>query len=170
MKTYSCPKLLLATVCGLGCIFACFAWRATVDESTFLARKTLYTLAAMTFIVGSALFFSIKKWGKGPPFYGIKNNLKVFAGSLLMAIFFSYILVITVVWLIPGTITTYSAPYVFSGSGRHSCSGADVDDPDLNRRIKVCEPVGNYFGRGTMVVTKRSNALGMTVIYAATKE
>lgn len=86
-----------------------------------------------------------------------------------MAIFFSYILVITVVWLIPGTITTYSAPYVFSGSGRYSCSGADVDDPDLNRRIKVCEPVGNYFGRGTMVVTKRSNALGMTVVYAATK-
>ena len=170
MKTYSYPKLLSATVCGLGFIFACFAWRSTIDESTFLAQKTLYTLAAMTFIVGSALFFSIKKWGKGPPFYGIKNNLKMYAGALLMAIFFSYILVITVVWLTPGTITTYSAPYVFSGSGRYECRGADVDDPDLHRRIKVCEPVGNYFGRGILVITKRSNTLGMTVVYAATKE
>ncbi|PEI06039.1 hypothetical protein CRM79_01990 [Pantoea agglomerans] len=56
------------------------------------------------------------------------------------------------------------------GGSRNSCSGVDVYDPDLQRRIKVCEPVSNYFGGGMLCVTKRSNAAGITIINAILKD
>ena len=98
----------------------------------------------------------------------IKDNIKLYAGSVLIIALLGYMLVSTVVWLLPGTLSTYTAAYEFSARTRHGCSGANVDDPDLKRRIKVCEPAGNYFSRGTLNVTKRSNAMGMTVLHAAT--
>ncbi|WP_256843865.1 MULTISPECIES: hypothetical protein [unclassified Pantoea] len=98
------------------------------------------------------------------------NNIKLFAGSVLLMAFFSYMLLTTVIWLLPGTLSKYTAYSEFSGGGRHDCSGVEVNDPDLQRRIKVCEPVGNYFAGGTVHVTKRSNAAGMSIVNAKIKE
>lgn len=94
---------------------------------------------------GLSIFLIIKKWGKGEAVNGILNNIKLFAGSVLLVTFFSYMLLTTVIWLLPGTLSNYTAYSEFSGGGRHDCSGVEVNDPDLQRRIKVCEPVGNYF-------------------------
>lgn len=115
-------------------------------------------------------FLIIKKWGKGEPVKGMMNNIKLFAGAVLMVIFLGYMLLTTLVWLLPGTISTYTAYSEFSAGSRNSCSGVDVNDPDLQRRIKVCEPAGNYFGGGMLSVTKRSNAAGMTIVNSVLKD
>ncbi len=49
-----------------------------------------------------------------------------------------------------------------------SCSGADVDDPDLGTNIRICYPEGNYEYNNTIYVEKRSNLLGAVVTYART--
>ncbi|MCX8959073.1 hypothetical protein EHW65_18100 [Erwinia psidii] len=166
MKTRASPQLLSATVVGLCCIFAFFAWRYQIEQSTFLTRRVLHTLLVAGFILGLCLAFIIKKWGKGERIQGIMENIKLCAGTILIVGFFCYILITTVVWLLPGTMSTYSATSDFSSRTRYGCSGAYVDDPDLNRRIKICDPVGYYFDGRTLRVTKRSNALGMTIVYA----
>lgn len=168
MKTYSYPRLLLATTSVLGCIFAFIAWRSVIDHSTFLTRQTLHMLLVADLILSSAFYWGVKKWGKAQQIQGILDNLKIWVGAVLIVALCSYLLVSTAVWLIPGRISTYSAAYVFSAGSRNNCSGAYVDDPDLKRRIKVCEPVGNYFSNGTLNVIKRTNALGMTIVSAET--
>ncbi|MDU4941938.1 MAG: hypothetical protein E6X23_10395 [Mixta calida] len=169
MNTLSYPRLLLATTGGLGCIFAFFAWHNTINQSTFLARKTLHMLLVAGLILGLCLSFCIKKRDKDKRIHGIMSNIKLYAGSVLIVAIFSYILLSTVVWLLPGTTSTYTATSEYSARSRNDCSGAYVDDPDLKRRIKVCEPAGDYFDGSTLRVTKRSNALGMTVVHAVIK-
>lgn len=169
MKIPSYPRLLLITTAVLACMFAIVAWHNEIDQTTYLARPTIYALLVSSLFLGLFLLASIKKWGKGRKIQGITDNIKLYAGSVLIIALLGYMLVSTVVWLLPGTLSTYTAAYEFSARTRNGCSGATVNDPDLKRRIKACEPAGNYFSTGTLYVTKRSNALGMTVMYAATK-
>lgn len=169
MEKYSYSSLFLLTTGVLGCIFAFFAWHSEINQSTFLARQTLHTLLVASVLPGLCLSFFIKKWGKGKKIHGIIDNLKLCAGSVLIVLILSYILISTLVWIIPGTTSTYIATSEFSARSRNGCSGAYVDDPDLNRRIKVCDPAGYYFQGGPLRVTKRSNALGMTIVNAAAK-
>lgn len=169
MKIPSYPRLLLTTTAVLACMLAIVAWHYEIDQTTYLTRPTIYTLHVSSLFLGLCLLVCIRKWGKGRKIQGIKDNIKLYAGSVLIIALLGYMLVSTVVWLLPGTLSTYTAAYEFSARTRNGCSGANVDDPDLKRRIKVCEPAGNYFGRGTLNVTKRSNAMGMTVLYAATQ-
>jgi len=169
MKSYSYTTLLLATTGVLGCVFAFFIWRDKLDHSTFLANQTVRALFVGSLVLGLCLSGSIKKWGKGKQIHGFTDNIKLVAGTVLIAYFIIYALLITLTWMLPGKMSTYTSRYEFSARSRNSCSGADVDDPDLKRRIKVCEPAGNYFYRGNIRVTKRSNFLGMTVVYATTE-
>jgi len=170
MKTYSTTRLALIITGTLGCIFTFFVWRNEIERTTFLTQSTLNALGYAILPPGLSGFLMIKKWGKVKPVTGMKNNLKLLAGSLLLIGFCSYIVLTTVVWLIPGTVSSYTAKGEFSGGGRNSCSGVDVDDPDLQRRIKVCEPEGYYFAGGTVGVIKRSNAAGMVIVNAVIKE
>lgn len=169
MKIPSYPHLLLTTTAVLACMFAIVTWHYEIDQTTYLTRPTIYALLDSSLFLGLCLLVCIKKLGKGRQMQGIKDNIKLYAGSVLIIALPGYMLVSTVVWLLPGTLSTYTAAYKFSASTRHGCSGAHIEDPDLKRRIKVCEPSGNYFSGGTLNVTKRSNALGMTVMYAATQ-
>lgn len=144
MNTYSTRRFALLITGVLGCLFTFFVWRNEIDRNTFLTQPVLDALWCAVLPLGLALFFIIKKWGKGEAVNGIMNNIKLFAGSVLLMAFFSYMLLTTVIWLLPGTLSKYTAYSEFSGGGRHDCSGVEVNDPDLQRRIKVCEPVGNY--------------------------
>jgi len=167
MKSYSTALIIIA---ALGCILIFFVWRNEIDRNTFLAEPVLDALWFAVLPLGLALFMIIKKWGKGESVNGIKDNAKLLGGSVLIMTFFSYMLLTTVIWLLPGTLSTYTAYSEFSGGGRNDCSGVEVNDPDLQRRIKVCEPVGNYFAGGTVRVTKRSNAAGMSIVNAIIKD
>ncbi|WP_337024755.1 MULTISPECIES: hypothetical protein [unclassified Pantoea] len=169
MKSCSYTTLLLATTVLLGCVFAFFIWRDEVHQTTFLAKQTVRALFVASLVLGLCLSGSIKKWGKGKQIHGVTDNIKLVAGTVLVAYFIIYALLITLTWMLPGKMSTYTSSYEYSARSRNSCSGVDVDDPDLKRQIKVCEPAGNYYYRGNIRVTKRSNVLGMTVVYATTE-
>lgn len=170
MNNYSTRRFALTISGVLGCIFTFFVWRNEIDRTTFLTQPVLNALWCAVLPLGLSIFLIIKKWGKGEAVNGKMNNIKLFAGSVLLVTFFSYMLLTTVIWLLPGTLSKYTAYSEFSGGGRNDCSGVEVNDPDLQRRIKVCEPVGNYFAGGTVRVTKRSNAAGMSIVNAKIKE
>lgn len=170
MNSCSTPRLALIITSALGCIFIFFVWLNEIERTTFLAQPILKVLWCAVLPLGLSVFLIIKKWGKGEAVTGMMNNIKLFAGAVLMVIFLSYMLLTTVVWLLPGTTSTYTAYSEFSGGSRNSCSGVEVNDPDLQRRIKVCEPAGNYFSGGMLRVTKRSNAAGMTIINAILRD
>lgn len=108
-----------------------FVWRNEIDRNTFLTQSTLDALWSAVLPLGLSIFLIIKKWGKGEAVNGILNNIKLFAGSVLLVTFFSYMLLTTVIWLLPGTLSNYTAYSEFSGGGRHDCSGVEVNDPDL---------------------------------------
>lgn len=169
MNSWTYPRLLLVTTGVLGAIFTFLVWQKEIDRFTFLAQCTLHMLLVVGLILGFCLSFSIRKWGNGKRVHGIIDNLKLFVGSVLIVLFFGYILLSTAVWLLPGAISTYTATSEFSARSRNDCSGAYVDDPDLKRRIKVCEPAGYYVDGATLRVSKRSNALGMTIVSAVIK-
>lgn len=89
-----------------------------------------------------------------------------FSGSVM--VLFSVITVMAITWFIPGVPSSYTAPYTYSTGSSKSCSGADVDDPDLGTNIRICYPEGNYEYNNTIYVEKRSNLLGAVVTYART--
>ena len=67
---------------------------------------------------------------------------------------------------LPGEDSFYSAPYEYSRGSSKSCSGAFVDDPDLQKTIFICYPYGDYQDGNVIYVKKRVNALGAVVTYA----
>ena len=64
----------------------------------------------------------------------------------------------------PGEESYSSAAFTYVGGGRNDCSGAEVYDPDLQKEVRVCHPIGDYYDEGTLVVHKRTNTLGAVML------
>lgn len=62
-----------------------------------------------------------------------------------------------------------SKPYRYESSTRHTCSGAEVYEPELKKEIRICNPQGNVYSDTTLYVEKRSNATGIVVLWAITR-
>lgn len=45
-----------------------------------------------------------------------------------------FTLLVTLIYFLPGEDSFYSAPYEYSRGSSKSCSGAFVDDPDLQKQ------------------------------------
>ena len=69
---------------------------------------------------------------------------------------------------LPGETSSYVAPYRYTSGSSKSCSGAEVDDPDLHENIRICYPYGNYEYDNIIYVEKKINILGAVVTYAQT--
>lgn len=67
-----------------------------------------------------------------------------------------------------GETSSYVAPYRYTSGSSKSCSGAEVDDPDLHENIRICYPYGNYEYDNIIYVEKKINILGAVVTYAQT--
>ncbi|WP_036626053.1 hypothetical protein [Pantoea sp. AS-PWVM4] len=169
MMTSSYPKLFSLTLIVLGCIFGFFTWQYEIDRETFLRPLTIRNMLLSSLLLAVPLLFAMIKWGTGAKPHTAKDYIKLYSGVVLLLCMVSYFLLTTLTWLLPGQISTYSTPYEYDSAGRHSCSGARLYDPDLEEKIKVCYPAGNVYGGNVITITKRSNALGMTVIHAVTK-
>lgn len=168
MGKASYPKLFAITLAALACIFIFFFWRYEIEPETFLNSSTIRFMIVFSLLFAVVLSFAQIKWGKGPKLHTLKDYLKLYAGMILVLAMFCYVLLTTLTWLLPGQLSTYSSLYEYSSSGRHSCSGASLYDPDLDTKIKVCHPNGNLFGDKTILITKRTNQLGMVVTHAVT--
>lgn len=167
MKKYSYPFLFSATIAFLGLVYGVMWWHREVYRITFLSVSTTRYMIVAAMIL--ALFISIYAIGRG----AVKSNkhidyLKFYGGACIVLFFVFAMALITMTYLLPGPVVTYTAAYSYAEGSRKSCAGADVDDPDLGTNIRICHPAGNYAFDNEIFVEKRNNALGSVVMYAMT--
>ncbi|WP_368536938.1 hypothetical protein [Enterobacter hormaechei] len=167
MKKDSYPYLISVTVFFLGAVFLLIWWKVTIYRETFLNPVTsryviLGSLAVSFFISIFMVSKGVVKDGK------ISAYLKLFCGVSILMVMFSVVAVMTITYFLPGVYSSYTASYTYASGSSKSCSGADVDDPELETNIRICYPDGNYEYNDDVYVEKRSNILGAVVTHAVT--
>ena len=170
MKKDSYPYLICMTVSGLIFIFLFFWWRADIYRVTFLNQSIshYYILFSMGIAFLLSLFWVKKGIVKQRGWKSLSAYLKVYAGMCIFAGFFLIIPLTTLTYFLPGETSSYVAPYRYTSGSSKSCSGAEVDDPDLHENIRICSPYGNYEYDNIIYVEKKINILGAVVTYAQT--
>lgn len=170
MKKDSYPYLICMTVSGLIFIFLFFWWRADIYRVTFLNQSIshYYILFSMGIAFLLSLFWVKKGIVKQRGWKSLSAYLKVYAGMCIFAGFFLIIPLTTLTYFLPGETSSYVAPYRYTSGSSKSCSGAEVDDPDLHENIRICYPYGNYEYDNIIYVEKKINILGAVVTYAQT--
>lgn len=166
----SYPYLICMTVSGLIFIFLFFWWRADIYRVTFLNQSIshYYILFSMGIAFLLSLFWVKKGIVKQSGWKSLSAYLKVYAGMCIFAGFFLIIPLTTLTYFLPGETSSYVAPYRYTSGSSKSCSGAEVDDPDLHENIRICYPYGNYEYDNIIYVEKKINTLGAVVTYAQT--
>ncbi|MBY7414716.1 hypothetical protein ACLEYA_07730 [Escherichia marmotae] len=170
MKKDSYPYLICMTVSGLIFIFLFFWWRADIYRVTFLNQSIshYYILFSMGIAFLLSLFWVKKGIVKQSGWKSLSAYLKVYAGMCIFAGFFLIIPLTTLTYFLPGETSSYVAPYRYTSGSSKSCSGAEVDDPDLHENILICYPYGNYEYDNIIYVEKKINTLGAVVTYTQT--
>ena len=170
MKKDSYPYLICMTVSGLIFIFLFFWWRADIYRVTFLNQSIshYYILFSMGIAFLLSLFWVKKGIVKQRGWKSLSAYLKVYAGMCIFAGFFLIIPLTTLTYFLPGETSSYVAPYRYTSGSSKSCSGAEVDDPDLHENIRICYPYRNYEYDNIIYVEKKINILGAVVTYAQT--
>ncbi|MGV6041790.1 hypothetical protein ACVN37_21965 [Escherichia coli] len=170
MKKDSYPYLICMTVSGLIFIFLFFWWRADIYRVTFLNQSIshYYILFSMGIAFLLSLFWVKKGIVKQSGWKSLSAYLKVYAGMCIFAGFFLIIPLTTLTYFLPGETSSYVAPYRYTSGSSKSCSGAEVDAPDLHENIRICYPYGNYEYDNIIYVEKKINILGAVVTYAQT--
>lgn len=97
---------------------------------------------------------------------GFGAYLKFYSGVCLLTWIALFIPLVTLIYFLPGEESLYSAPYEYAPGGSKSCPGADVNDPDLQKNIRICHPYGDYVDGDVIYVKKRLNVLGAVVTCA----
>lgn len=158
------------TVSGLIFIFLFFWWRADIYRVTFLNQSIshYYILFSMGIAFLLSLFWVKKGIVKQSGWKSLSAYLKVYAGMCIFSGFFLIIPLTTLTYFLPGETSSYVAPYRYTSGSSKSCSGAEVDDPDLHENIRICYPYGNYEYDNIIYVEKKINTLGAVVTYAQT--
>lgn len=167
MKKYSYPYLFTLAIGVLAAIFGFIVWRNAVYRTTFLSHSVFkYTLNAALATTVFVCFALRKRFAAN--ISKRTDYLKAYGGIAVMMILIFIALLTTVTWLLPGVESAYIAPYKYSAGDSRNCRAAKVYDRDLNEEIRICEPSGHFPSGNTIRVIKRTNALGMVVVDAAT--
>ncbi|HDX8952781.1 TPA: hypothetical protein RQO14_000783 [Klebsiella michiganensis] len=166
MTKHSYPNLISVTVAALTAIFLFVWWRVTIYRVTFLNTTTSLNMILSS--VAVSFFLSVLLVSNGGVKDGkVSSYLKLYSGITMVMAMLSIIPVMTIAYLLPGPRSSYTAPYEYASGRSNSCSGADVEDPDLKKNIRICYPDGGYSYGNIIYVEKRSNFLGAVVTYAA---
>lgn len=168
MKKYSYPYLFTLAIAFLATLFGFIVWRNAIYRTTFLAPAPFRYVFIAALVTAVFVCFALRKRFAANISKRV-DYLKAYSGIVIVMILIFLALLTTVTWLLPGVESSYIAPYRYSAGGSKNCSGARVYDRDLNEEIRICEPFGNPRYDRTIQVIKRTNALGMVVIDAATR-
>ncbi|EMW0511067.1 hypothetical protein ACVD54_004879 [Enterobacter mori] len=168
MKKDSYAFLIPLIVGGLALIFGFVVWSIQIYRVTFLTvlgEQVLAVGALLLPLVVMAMFIA-KRAFKGKT---VVDVVKIYLGLIIFSLPVVIFFIVTAAWLLGGEYSAWSQPYRYESGGRKSCSGAKVYEPELKREIRICYPQGNYFIDSTLYVEKRSNSLGMVVLWAITR-
>lgn len=167
MKKYSYPYLFSLTIGFLMLVFCIFWWKNEISRPTYLASSSLQfgfcTSLLVAIPITAFLIFKRRLLTNS-----LADYLKLYLAINILAMLVVIPAIITVTWILPGTASSYTAPYSYASGGRNSCSGAEVVDPQLQREIRICSPFGDLSDDSSLYVEKKTNALGMVVTFAKT--
>ncbi len=167
MKRYSWSFLIPATLFFLALFFAFIYWQVHIVRVTFLRTQILNAVLLTALLVALPAAYGLirRMRGNGD---NVWMRLKRIAASIGVSLFLTtatlYFVVSVLAWAVPGEESYYSATFTYVGGGRNDCSGAEVYDPDLQKEVRVCHPIGDYYDEGTLVVHKRTNTLGAVMM------
>ncbi|MFG1173941.1 hypothetical protein AAFN90_10150 [Erwiniaceae bacterium CAU 1747] len=167
MKQYSFFYLFTITITFLLIVFGFIVWRSEIYTVTFLNDETSknFTLIMLGLSVGFTLYAihtGIIRSEKRIDY------LKLLFGAFVVLMTLTVIPLITLTYYLSGETSAYAASYTYSPGGHKSCAGAEVDDPDLGRNIKICAPEGHYSSDKVIFVSKKTNVLGAVILFAIT--
>ncbi|WDU62953.1 hypothetical protein LRS56_30490 [Pseudomonas poae] len=91
------------------------------------------------------------------------DRLKVFLGALIASAMVMAALLATIILLTCTTFSSYVTAYEYVAGGSRSCSGIEVFDAEVNKKIKICH-AGSRGDHGWVQVQKRSGPLGIVVV------
>lgn len=168
MKKDSYAFLIPLIVGGLALIFGFVVWSIKIYRVTFLTvlgEQVLAVGALLLPLVVMAMFI-VKRAFKGKT---VVDVVKIYLGLIIFSLPVVIFVIVTAAWLLGGEYSAWSQPYRYESGSRKSCSGAKVYEQELKREIRICYPQGNYFIDSTLYVEKRSNSLGMVVLWAITR-
>lgn len=168
MKKDSYAFLIPLIVGGLALIFGFVVWSIKIYRVTFLSVLGEQYLAAGTLLLPlvAMVIFIAKRVFKDKT---IVDVVKMYLGLIIFSLPVAIFVIFTAAWLLGGEYSAWSQPYRYESGSRNRCSGAAVYEPELKREIRICYPQGNYFIDSTLYVEKRSNSLGMVVLWAITR-
>lgn len=118
---------------GIALLSGFVVWSVNVYRVTYLTIRGEQYLAggALLLALVPMVIFIRKGRLKGKRVAGaIKLYLGFFICSLPVAMF----VIFTTAWLLEGDYSSWSKPYRYESSTRHSCSGAEVYEPELKKR------------------------------------
>lgn len=168
MKNYSYPSLMTVTVLFLLSVFTFIVWRGAIYKITFLNISTIHYMFCASLLL--ALFFIGALLRK--PTNHQKSFLiwlKVYAWAVALLLILLGPILITVTYVLPGVVTSYSTAYRYESGGRNTCEGAVLFDKDLNENIRVCNPARSTGDDQSIFIKKRTNVLGAVVLLAVTE-
>lgn len=168
MKRYPNPLVLATVFCVISTILVLiFYWDRYISIMTWLHSSVEYAILIATIFIAPVATYKLMTQRGVSKTVGILAAIKDVAAILTLCSLLTaaglYFVLSTLAWALPGDESSYSAPYTYSPGSRHSCSGANVYDPALEKKIRVCYPAGNYYDNRIIVVQKRTNALGTVI-------
>ncbi|MBC3215672.1 hypothetical protein [Serratia fonticola] len=167
MKKYSYPYLFSVTILFLGFVFGMVLWRGEIYRQTFLNRTSVRYMLVTSLALALLISLLIIRSGA---FNSSKfiDYIKLYGAISIVTVLVAIMLLITATYYLSGKTSSYTTTYSYAYGSRNSCTGAEVNDADLDMSIRVCHPVGNYEFNNKIYIEKRTNALGMVVTYAIT--
>lgn len=167
MKNYSYLYLFTISIAVMLVIFGFIIWHSGIYAETFLNDATSKNFILVT--LGLSICLSLYAFQRGVIKTGKRiDYLKFFMGTFIVLMAVAVIPLMTVAYYLPGKTSAYAAGYTYSPRGHKSCAGANVDDPDLGRNIKICNPEGNFQFDKDIFISKKTNALGTVILFAMT--
>jgi magnesium-transporting ATPase (P-type) len=167
MKKYSYPYLFSVTILFLGFVLGMVLWRSEIYRQTFLNRTSVRYMFVTALALALLISLLIIRSGA---FNSSKfiDYIKLYGAISIVTVLVAIMLLITATYYLPSKTSSYTTTYSYAYGSRNSCTGAEVNDADLDMSIRVCNPVGNYEFNNKIYIEKRTNALGMVVTYAIT--
>ena len=153
---------------GIALISAFVVWSVNIYRVTYLSIRGEQYLAcgALLLALVPMVYFIRKGRLKGKR---LADAVKIYLGFFICSLPVAMFVVFTTAWLLEGDYSAWSKPYRYESNTRHTCSGAEVYEPELKKEIRICNPQGNVYSDTTLYVEKRSNALGIVVLWAITR-
>lgn len=141
-------------------LFLFIWWKNSVWQPTWGNTRSLWLICVLSLPLTVALFIWLKSKNVVED---LRHGLKLAAGLLLLSASVLCMLLYTVLYLTADRESHYTAAGQWTSGGRHGCGGMEIYEPELKKKIIVCEPYERASAAKNVQIYKRSSDYGIVV-------